>query len=439
MKRKISLSTTITLILLTMALTVSLTMLLAMRHFNDQLKMVGERQEMYTHVHDVDSVVREYYPNIDKTLLRQGIAKGYVEGLGDPYAVYYTPARFAAEKLRMSGKANNVGVILTLDADAQPIVSRVNKGSSAAKAGVQAGDRITAVDGEEIVGKTLADLQNLLNTAQKVRLTVQREKESYSYELSAFEYTVRSVTTSVIDTVGYVRVAAFYENTPDQFRSAISALQEKGVTGLVFDLRNNAGGSPEAVQSMLEYVMPLGPYGTMTDVAGNVTTLSISQGNQLGVPSVTLVNGTTSGEAEFFAAVLQNASLTTVVGQTTAGKAKYQQFFTLESDYSALKLTVGEYGLLNSETNWEGVGVTPEVTAELPPEQASMSGLLEPEDDQQVKVALQQISKSDMTLLENSSTSEPTEKPTEKETEKTSEKSTKKTTEKTTKKTTEKK
>ena len=141
----------------------------------------------------------------------------------------------------------------------------------------------------------------------------------------------------------------------------------------------------------------------------------------------------------FFAAVLQNASLTTVVGQTTAGKAKYQQFFTLESDYSALKLTVGEYGLLNSETNWEGVGVTPEVTAELPPEQASMSGLLEPEDDQQVKVALQQISKSDMTLLENSSTSEPTEKPTEKETEKTSEKSTKKTTEKTTKKTTEKK
>ena len=62
MKRKISLSTTITLILLTMALTVSLTMLLAMRHFNDQLKMVGERQEMYTHVHDVDSVVREYYP-----------------------------------------------------------------------------------------------------------------------------------------------------------------------------------------------------------------------------------------------------------------------------------------------------------------------------------------------------------------------------------------
>ena len=433
MKRKISISTTITLVLLAVALTVSLTMLLAMRHFNDQLKMVGERQGMYEDVHAVDSLVRDYYPNIDDTQLRQSIAKGYVEGLGDPYAVYYTPARYAAEKLRMSGKANNVGVILTLNADAVPVVSRVNKGSSADKAGVKVGDLIVSVDSETIEGKALADIQNQLNTAQKVRLTVQRGKKTYSYELSAFEYTVRTVTTEVIDSVGYVRVSAFYDNTPDQFRSSVSALLEKGVTGLVFDLRNNAGGSTKAVQSMLEYVMPLGPYGTMTDVSGNVTTLSVSDGSQLGVPTVVLVNGTTSGEAEFFAAVLQNASLTTVVGQTTAGKAKYQQYFTLESDYSALKLTVGEYGLVNSKENWQDVGVIPEVSAELPPEQAT-AGTLEAKDDQQVKVAIEQISGSDMTLLENSTTTEPTEKPTETTTEKTTKK-----TEKESTKTTEKK
>lgn len=430
MKRKISISTTITLVLLAVALTVSLTMLLAMRHFNEQLKMVGERQGMYEDVHDVDSLVRKYYPSIDDTMLRQSIAQGYVAGLGDPYAVYYTPARYAAEKLRMSGKANNVGVILTLNADAVPVVSRVNKGSSADKAGVKVGDVITAVDSEEVTGKPLADIQNLLNTAEKVRLTVQRGKESHAYELSSFEYTVRSVTTDVIGTIGYVRVTAFYDNTPDQFRSAVSALQEKGVTGMVFDLRNNAGGSPKAVQSMLDHVMPLGPYGTMTDVAGNITILSVSDGNLLGVPTVTLVNGTTSGEAEFFAAVLQNASLTTVVGQTTAGKAKYQEYFTLESDYSALKLTVGQYGLVNSKDSWQDVGVTPEVLVELPPEQAGMSGLLDPKDDQQVQVAIEQISGSDMNLLENATTTtEPTEKTTEKTTKKT-EKTTKKTTKK---------
>ena len=88
MKRKISLSTTITLILLTMALTVSLTMLLSMRHFNSQLQQVGQRQTEYEHIHEVDSIVRKYYPNLDEELLRQGITQGYIDGVGDPYAVY---------------------------------------------------------------------------------------------------------------------------------------------------------------------------------------------------------------------------------------------------------------------------------------------------------------------------------------------------------------
>jgi thiamine biosynthesis lipoprotein len=78
MKRKISLSTTVTLVLLTMALTISLTMLLAMRHFNNQLQLVSQRQKMYSHINDVDKIVREYYPDLDEALLRQGIAKGYI-------------------------------------------------------------------------------------------------------------------------------------------------------------------------------------------------------------------------------------------------------------------------------------------------------------------------------------------------------------------------
>jgi len=403
MKRKISISTTVTLVLLAVALTVSLTMLLAMRHFNDQLKMVGERQGMYEDIHDVDSLVRKYYPSIDDTMLRQSIAQGYVAGLGDPYAVYYTPARYAAEKLRMSGKANNVGVILTLNGDAVPVVSRVNKGSSADKAGVKVGDVITAVDSEEVTGKPLADIQNLLNTAEKVRLTILREKETHAYELSSFEYTVRSVTTDIIDSIGYVRITAFYDNTPDQFRSAVSALQEKGVTGIVFDLRNNAGGSTEAVQEMLEYVMPIGVYGTLTDVNGNETKLTSSVNNQLSVSSVTLVNSGTTGEAEFFAGVLQDAGYTTVVGQTTAGKAKYQEFFTLEADYSAVKLTVGSYGLMKSGS-WQDKGIVPSVAAELPAEQASVYQLLSPTEDAQVKVALDQITDSDLATLNNATT-----------------------------------
>ena len=184
MRRKISLSTTITLILLAVALTVSLTMLLAMRHFNSQLQLVSQRQAMYSHINDVDKKVRAYYPNLDEESLRKGITQGYIYGLNDPYAVYYDPARYASEQLRLAGKSNNVGVTLSLDAEARVVVSRVQPNSAAGKAGVQKGDIVTAVDGTPAAEKSLSELQTLMNTATKVLLTVQRGENSHAYELA---------------------------------------------------------------------------------------------------------------------------------------------------------------------------------------------------------------------------------------------------------------
>ena len=411
MRRKISLSTTITLILLAVALTVSLTMLLAMRHFNSQLQLVSQRQAMYSHINDVDKKVRAYYPNLDEESLRKGITQGYIYGLNDPYAVYYDPARYASEQLRLAGKSNNVGVTLSLDAEARVVVSRVQPNSAAGKAGVQKGDIVTAVDGAPAAEKSLSELQTVMNTATKVLLTVQRGENSHAYELASFEYVVRTVQEQIINSVGYIRILAFYENTPDQFRATISSMMEQGVTGFVFDLRNNAGGSTEAVQEMLEYVMPIGVYGTLTDVNGNETKLTSSVNNQLSVSSVTLVNSGTTGEAEFFAGVLQDAGYTTVVGQTTAGKARYQEFFTLEADYSAVKLTVGSYGLMKSGS-WQDKGIVPSVVAELPAEQASVYQLLNPTEDAQVKVALEQITDSDLAALNNATTTTTTAAPT---------------------------
>ena len=390
MKRKISISTAVTLILLAIILTISLTMMLAMRRFNSQLQVVGERQTMYYYIDDVDKVVREYYPNLTLDALRPGVAQGFVDSVGDPYADYYTPTQFVAEQLRMSGKANDVGVSLGLDSEQHVVISRVFVGSAADKAGVKVGDVVVAVDSVSVEGKSLSDLQTQVGAATKVLLTVRRGEGSHAFELSAFEYAVRSVQDTMIDTIGYVKITAFYENTPDQFKATISALLEQGATGLVFDLRNNAGGSPEAVQEMLSYVMPLGVYGTMTDNKGTVTKLSTKVSNQLDLPTVVLINGATLGEAEFFAGVLQDAQVTTVMGQTSGGKAKYQQYFVLEQDYSALKLTVGEYGLMKT-ASWQDKGITPNELVILPPEQEVVAELLTPHEDAQVQAAVTKL------------------------------------------------
>ena len=128
----------------------------------------------------------------------------------------------------------------------------------------------------------------------------------------------------------------------------------------------------------------------MTDTKGNVTKLSTKVSNQMNLPTVTLINGNTMGEAEFFAGVLQDAQITTVMGQTSAGKAKYQQYFVLEQDYSALKITVGEYGLMKSGS-WQNVGIVPNEPVSLPPEQEVVQQLLKPYEDAQVQAAVTKL------------------------------------------------
>jgi C-terminal processing protease CtpA/Prc len=106
-----------------------------------------------------------------------------------------------------------------------------------------------------------------------------------------------------------------------------------------------------------------------------------------------LINGATLGEAEFFAGVMQDAQATTVMGQTSGGKAKYQQYFVLEQDYSALKLTVGEYGLMKAGS-WQDKGITPNELVILPPEQEAVAQLLTPHEDAQVQAAVTKLEES---------------------------------------------
>lgn len=391
MKKKITVSTSVTLMLLTAALTISITMLLAMRYFNRQVHSVSQRQAMYTHIDDVDKKVREYYSDLDEEKLRQSLTEGFVNGIGDSYAAYFTAEEYVAEQRTMAGEALDVGVGLWRDGTGRMVVSEVRADSPADKSGLKVGDVVTAVDGTAVAADTsVSDLQWQLDTAQRVLLTVQRENESVAFELTASPYTLRSVRSAMLGNIGYIRVTAFYENTPDQFKSILSSMVDEGVTGIVFDLRGNEGGSREAAEQVISYMVPLGQYGSEKDRQGIVHNLVSDQNNQLSISTVTLVNEDTAGEAEFFAGVLQEMSLTTVVGNVTAGEAMFQAYYTLEMDNSAIKLSVGEYGLLKGGS-WQGVGIQPDKEVTMLPGQAAVAPLLSLEADPQVQAALGQF------------------------------------------------
>lgn len=400
MKKKLTLSTTMTLIVLTAALAVSVTMMLAMRYFNRQVQWVSQRKAMYTYIDQADQSLREHYATLNEETLRQNVIAGFVAGSGDPYAQYFTPQQYVDEQERLSGYAANIGISLCKDENDNTVIYAVAPDSAAAKAGVQKGDVLTDVNGTDVVGVGLVDVQRMLDDAEKVLLSVLRDETSVAFELSPYRYVARSVEGSMIGSVGYIKISAFYENTPSQFTETLAELNKTGINGLIIDLRNNRGGLQSSMQEMISQLMPLGVYGSMNDKSGDSTVISSSVNAQLGVATVVLVNNNTAGEAEFIAGAMQEQSLATVIGVTTAGKAKYQHYVKINQDNSAMKLTNGYYLLLKSGS-YEGKGITPNKVVALTEKELAIFPLLTSETDPQLKAALAQLSAAESSAMNN--------------------------------------
>ncbi len=386
LNKKVPLGATLALIIIAMALTVSVTMVVAMRYFNSNVSALAQKQNMYDSIADVDTAVRQQY-TLDEEKLREALARGYISSVGDPYAAFLTADEYKKAQDVLAGNSTGFGIDMTLSAEGQAVITRIHRDSAADKAGMQVGDVMTALDGTAVTAENFASLQSKLDTATKVMVTVSRAGASKAYELTASPYALVSVEEKVIGSVGYIRILAFHENTVDQFKSAYSALEEEGVSSYVFDVRNNDGGSLDAATAVIAYLMPRGRYAAMVSHAGEVTEF-ISEGtHSLSLPATVLVNSRTAGEAELFAGALQQFELATVVGETTAGKARVQQYFPLKTDNAALKLSVGELQWLTGES-FQDKGIVPGLEVSLEKGQDAYLDLLTQEQDTQLQQAL---------------------------------------------------
>lgn len=387
MNRKISLGAALALIIIAVALTVSITMVIAMRNFNYNISKVSERQAMFDYITDVDKEVRQnFLGEINEDRLRASLANGYIKGIGDPYAAYLTADEYRKETDRLAGKKTGFGIEITQFEDGSIVISSVHKNSAADKAGLKKGDVITQFDGKNISAYSFAEVGSRLGKPQKIKLSVSRGKDSIAFELTSSSYTVTSVESRMIDTTGYIRITGFYSNTPDQFKNAYTSLESHGAENYIFDVRYNKGGDLTAAGEIISYLAPRGAYARKTE--GGATTDLVSTGAyEITKPSVTLVNKATEGEAELFAGVLQELKKTTVVGEKTFGRGKVQKFFTLVADGAAIKLSVASLSLIVGG-EIESVGITPNVSSEMPAALEKRFSFLNEENDPQMIAAL---------------------------------------------------
>ena len=369
MNKKVSLGVTLSAVFIAIAVTFSVTMLLARQSFNSQLSNVSNKQAVYGKIYELDSVVKQNYlsaDDIDYDKLADGVAAGYMSGIGDKYAAYYSAEDYDELLAENSGKRSGLGINVraTETGDGMTVVSVYN-GSPANVAGVKAGDIITAVDGKK-VSDTGTD--NALKTLRAdegttVMMTVKRKDQTLEIKATVSEYEIISVTSELIDEIGLIRISEFNSATVKQFEDELKSLQEKGIKSIMFDVRNNPGGTLDSVAEILDELLPSGPIVSATYADGTNKVLYTSDDNELKMRMAVIVNGETASAAELFAQALKDYNKAVIVGNQTYGKGVMQTTVRL-TDGSAVKYTNAKFNPPKSE-NFNGVGVTPDVKVDL--------------------------------------------------------------------------
>ena len=371
MSKKISLGVAAAIALIAMAVTFSLTMVVSMNMFNTTVSSVKNKERQYNKLSEIDRFVRsnEYF-TINNDTLNDTIAAGYVLGISDKYARYYT-AKAYSEKLAMdSGKLTGIGVSVVNDASSgYARIIRLFENSPADDAELQVGGFITAINGVSTrqMAETSAINSALLGeegtTTTITYLTPDRQEQTL--DLVHSNYKTPTVSYQILnEKVGYLRVYSFSSTTGSEFKSAVDALMDSNIQTMVFDLRDNTGENLNAALVAADYCLPSGLIASQQGKDGTVTDLRMSDETALSVPAVCLVNGSTAGSAELFANALRKMGDALLVGTTTTGKGVVMSDPQSFSDGSAAVITVGILRDNEGET-WDDFGLTPDVDATL--------------------------------------------------------------------------
>ena len=372
MSKKISLGVAATIAIIAMAVTFSLTMVVSMKMFNTTVSSVKNKERQYNKLSEIDRFVRagEYF-TIDEDTLNDRLAAGYMNGINDKYAVYYTAKEYSAKQSVEKGTLTGIGVAVVNDTSSgYARIIRLYDNSPAAEAGMQVGGFITAINDESTrnITSTARLTSKLLGeegtTTTITYLTPDRQEQQLNLVHS--NYKTPSIYTSqmVADTCGYIRIDAFTSGTASEFKAAVDELLQQGANSLVFDLRDNTGENLNAALVAADYCVPSGEIAKQQDKDGNVTVLRMSDETEINFPIVCLVNGSTAGSAELFANALRKMAGATLVGTKTAGKGVVLSDAQSFSDGSAAYITVGLL-LDNEDQTWNEEGLRPDIDAAL--------------------------------------------------------------------------
>jgi carboxyl-terminal processing protease len=363
---------------------------------------------------DVFERVRSSYVEevSDKELIEAAI-NGMLSSL-DPHSSYLNAESFADMQVQTRGEFGGLGIEVTLENGLVRVVSPIDD-TPAFRAGIQPGDYITHLDGEPVLGLTLAEAVDLMRgeVDTEITLTILRgEAEPFDVTLRRAVITIESVRSRLEGEIGYVRITNFSEKTDSELVQAIAELKEEAggaLTGFILDLRNNPGGLLDQAISVSDEFLDKGEIvSTRGRDDSNAQRYNAEAGDVLeALPMVVLINGGSASASEIVAGALQDHHRAIILGTQSFGKGSVQTIIPLQGQ-GAIRLTTARY-YTPSGRSIQALGIVPDIEVQQATievietggrSEADLRGALEGEVEQPAE-----------TLPDNQPAEEPAEEP----------------------------
>lgn len=329
-------------------------------------------------IENINNKLQSLQRIIDKSYLfeekmedvENGIYKGFMSGLGDPYTVYYTEKEYKDLMQETSGTYYGIGAMINKNVNTGIItIIKVFPGSPAEEAGLMSGDIIYKVGDTEVNGM---DLEILVGTYIKgaegstVDITVIRgeDAQELTFSVTRRSIEVPTVESKVLeDNIGYIKVNQFDDVTFPQFKESVEDFKQRSISKLVIDLRDNPGGLLSATIDMLDYILPKGIVVYTQDKNGKREDFYSEEKSKLNMDIVVLINGESASASEVFSGAIKDFKYGTLIGTKSFGKGIVQSVVPLK-DGSAVKITTQHY-YTPSGFDLHGKGIEPDEVVEL--------------------------------------------------------------------------
>lgn len=325
---------------------------------------------------------------VDDVAMMRGAIRGMLESLGDEHTSYMDPQEYTDANSSLEGSYEGIGAYVDTGGDFLSITSPI-PGSPAEKAGLKPGDKIIAIDGEDMTGinPELVRRKVLGPAGTIVKLTILREglEESFDVDITRDQITIESVESKMLENnIAYVKLNTFGDTTGRDLENQLKALMAQNPKGLILDLRYNGGGYLQtavevASQFMSDGIVLYEQYGDGRKDSFD----ALPGGLATDVPMVVLINKGSASASEIVAGALQDSKRAQLVGETSYGKGSVQNWIPLQDNQGAVRVTTAKWLTPNGRTIHK-IGLTPDVVVVLSDDDAKAK--LDPQLDKAIEI-----------------------------------------------------